>query len=85
VHMSEHTSPLMLTPDALVSPTVPAPPAYGPGNDDPQDSTQLLAMMTKQHHPGDLRRLLSTSSARPPDPGHHVPTRTINMARTYVC
>ena len=84
VHMSEHTSPPMLTPDALVTHTLPIPPVYGPGNDDPQDSTRLLAMMTQQHHPGDLRRLLSTSSGRPPDSGPHVPTRTINMARTYV-
>ena len=78
--MLEHTSPLMLTPDALALPPPPPPPAH----DDPPDSTRLLAMMTQQHHPGDLRRLLSTSSARSPDSGQHVSTRTVNMARTYV-
>ena len=31
VHMSEHTSPPMLTPDALVTHTLPIPPVYGPG------------------------------------------------------
>ena len=40
--------------------------------------------MTKPHHPGNLRRLLSTSNACPLDSGRHVPPRTINMARTYV-
>ena len=84
VHLSEHTTAPMLTPDALATPSLAPTPIYAPAVDDTPDSTRLLAMMTQQHHPGDLCRLLSTSSARPPDSGQHVPTRTINMARTYV-
>ena len=83
VHMSEHTPAPMLTPAALVNP--PLMPTMAPSDPAPADnpdSTQLLAMLTQQHHPGDIRRLLSTSHGRPPDSGH--PTRTVNMARTYV-
>ena len=54
VHMSEHTSPLMLTPDALATPSMAPQPTYVPAHTDPPDSTRLLAMMTQQHHPGDL-------------------------------
>ena len=90
VHMAEHSPLPILTPDGLGTPTVSpatstAMTTYDPAHEDSQDSTRLLAMMTQQHHPGDLRRLLSTSSARPPpDPGPRVSTRSVNMARTNV-
>lgn len=70
-------------PTSLLHPP-PAPPGGAP--DTTTDSTRLLAMLTDQHHPGDLRRLLSSSDGIPPVAparGEDTVSRRINMAVTY--
>ena len=52
-----------------------------PSDTSSSDTTELLAMMTNGHHPGDVRRLLSNSSANPPTIA--TSTRKIHAMHTY--
>jgi len=45
------------------------------------DTTELLAMMTNRHHPGDVRRLLSNPSSTTTT--NATPTRSVHATHTY--